>query len=272
MFGRDNVYRGPIVRGTRVHCILYGGKDGVVTAAHGVSDPASCGSVGGWAAAGGRADYDVAFTNGVSRIGESMIRTSVQWSVCDGVATEEEVRAAEKAAADAVAAAEEKGRRDAERRAAERVEHVKNHPHLTPAASKPEWSRGRVAAENIRRELKRAFPGTKFKVTKDEHAAVLVAWTDGPTDAAVKAVTGRYEGGSFDSNEDVYKDNPDATFADVFGRCDYVFESRSSTTAAVAAAWEKAGFNPAEVAEKWEKGTDNDLVTHMRRVWAATAF
>jgi Large polyvalent protein associated domain 30 len=53
-----------IVVGTRVHSILYGGRDGVVYAIHGEQSPSSVRSIGGFMQTGGRAEFDIVFDDG----------------------------------------------------------------------------------------------------------------------------------------------------------------------------------------------------------------
>ena len=67
-----------------------------------------------------------------------------------------------------------------------------------------------IAAEcaaAIRKDLKKVFPGIKFRVTSENFArgnSVNVGWTNGPTVEAVKALVSRYEYGHFDGMADMY--------------------------------------------------------------------
>lgn len=64
------------------------------------------------------------------------------------------------------------------------------------------------AAAMIRKNLKAAFPHTKFKVTSDSFAggdSVDISWTDGPTRKQVEAIANRHEYGSFDGMQDLYE-------------------------------------------------------------------
>lgn len=69
----------------------------------------------------------------------------------------------------------------------------------------------------LRAALKAAFPGVKFSVRKGNGTGsswLSVSWTDGPTDAAVTALTNRYEGSSWNlNNDDSYTRNPDVLMA-----------------------------------------------------------
>jgi hypothetical protein len=111
--------------------------------------------------------------------------------------------------------------------------------HLIQQDGKPEWRGDRLAAENIRRGLKKAFPGYKFSVTASS-GAVRVKWTDGPTVDAVKKITNRHEIGSFNGMDDLYEYSSEAHFAEVFGGTRYVFESREVTPEAKQAAFAAA--------------------------------
>ena len=45
-----------------------------------------------------------------------------------------------------------------------------------------------AVAKMIRKDLKAAFPGTKFSVRKNGYDCVTINWTDGPASDAVMAV------------------------------------------------------------------------------------
>lgn len=65
-----------------------------------------------------------------------------------------------------------------------------------------------AAAQAIRQDLKKAWPGVEFAVTSQGYSmgnSVSVRWTDGPTAAEVGAITGRYKAGHFDGMQDLYE-------------------------------------------------------------------
>src|SRR5271167_1901854 len=78
--------------GTRIHSILYGGRDGVVYAIHGQQSPESVRSIGGLIQTGGGADFDIVFDNGTEslRLPECILR-GVQWRIYEEIATPEEI-------------------------------------------------------------------------------------------------------------------------------------------------------------------------------------
>ena len=136
------------------------------------------------------------------------------------------------------AAAAEGARLKAEREQAEaarladhaqrRAEAIARHPELerVPAGG---YTSAKQAAKNIRLELKRAFPGIKFSVTSQVYTggdSVDIGWELGPTTKEVEAITGKYQEGHFNGMEDIYEENRDNIWPDIFGGAKYVSENR----------------------------------------------
>jgi hypothetical protein len=85
-----------------------------------------------------------------------------------------------------------------------------------------------TAAKNVRTELARTFPGIKFQVKTQRYSMgnnINMSWTDGPTSAAVKAISSKYCGGDFDGSVDLYTYS-DSAWNEVYGEAKYVFENR----------------------------------------------
>lgn len=64
------------------------------------------------------------------------------------------------------------------------------------------------AAKQLKKELKKEFPGVKFSVKSESFSggdAVRVSYTDGPTTKEVKAIADKYQYGSFDGMRDIYE-------------------------------------------------------------------
>ena len=59
-------------------------------------------------------------------------------------------------------------------------------------------------ARAIRAELKKAFPETKFSVTKTPCCNVKVSYDNGVLPSQVRAITSKYQLGKFDSQTDSY--------------------------------------------------------------------
>jgi hypothetical protein len=80
-----------------------------------------------------------------------------------------------------------------------------------------------TAASLIRMELKQTFPGIKFSVnTKSD--SVRIGWSNGPTEESVNEIVDKYEYGTFDGMEDLYKyDNR----RDDIPQVKYVFAQRN---------------------------------------------
>lgn len=106
-----------------------------------------------------------------------------------------------------------------------------------------------VAAKNIRKELKAAFPGVKFSVVSEKYSggnSINVRYEDGPALAEVEAIADKYSEGNFDGMTDCY--NYEASYwTDAFGGSKYIFvgrdfsdESVAQGIAAVVAKWGNA--------------------------------
>lgn len=118
---------------------------------------------------------------------------------------------------------------------------------------------GTFVARNVRAELKRVFPGVKFSV-KSTYSSVRLEWTDGPTDAQVCEVVGRFDIGHSDHNTDYFYTKATA-FSELFGGVQYLNTTRNTSEAftaqALAAWWPTRGesaTHPAPTAQDWKKG------------------
>lgn len=96
---------------------------------------------------------------------------------------------------------------------------------------------GRLAAANMRIELKRAFPGVKFSVRMSYYGAVSIRWTDGPRQTEVEAICRKYRAARFSSMEDMYE-HAAQPWHHVFGGLEYLSVSREESAALVAQAIE----------------------------------
>ena len=97
------------------------------------------------------------------------------------------------------------------------------YPHLTMATETLHGSK--LAAKNIRIELKKNFPGTKFSV-RTSHNSVRISWENGPSVKSVEKFTSRHDSGTFDAMTDCPGWDHSNAFGKVYGECRYVFESR----------------------------------------------
>lgn len=222
--------------GTRIHSILYGGRDGVVYAINGKPKPETVRSIfGGAMMTGGGASFDIVFDNGTESRGlpECILR-GVQWRIYAEVASPEEI-------ADMLlfSASEDVRKRleadaDAIKFAAE-IDALRCDPKFAKLKQVgPNDGGGKLVASNLRVELKAAFAGVKFSIRSD-YNSVRIAWVDGPTTDEVKAVAGKYEGGHFDGMDDSYHHRK-SPFTSVYGSAQYIFENRSHSVAAMKAA------------------------------------
>lgn len=229
---RGDQYQGNLKVGQVVHCILYGGKDGVISAIHGTQDPASIKSLGGGCVVmGGRATIDVAFPEYVSRgIPEGIVR-GVQWYISNTIETKEVIDSCLEIANEAVDQEKEKQRKEGEEKTNIKVGLPAKYPYLTPKNNG--ISSHALGAKNLRIELKRAFPRIKFSVRSESYSggdSINVGWTDGPLTEDVEKISNKYQEGSFDGMIDLYEYDHSNVWPDVFGGAKYVFENRHEST------------------------------------------
>ena len=216
----------PLAVGQRVHCILYGGRDGVIVNIEGVQNPASCSQAGGVMVMGGEAYVDVVWDDyGISRrVPEALVRGGVQWRVYDDVASLEEVAAA--LAGGAIKDASLRAKADeaaaAMRAAMAAAEKSGRALGLVPAAEfRDSGRRGSPVAWNVRRHLKAV--GIKASVVELYHGSIRVRVDASSADRLdeAKIICGRYEAGSFNGMSDCYEYDPSA-WGNVFGDARFV--------------------------------------------------
>ena len=200
-----------LVIGTRVYCALHYCGAGIVYAIHGEQRPDTVQTfMGGAGVSGGSARVDVVFANGhQSRaLPESIVR-GIQWRILDEVASASEIAAAQ---AHAVCVQAQQRAVEDEVKAVHvaEVARLQGAPEFASLTQGDDRYSGKLAASNIRTELRRAFPGVKFSVRKSSHGAVNVRWTDGPTATEVQELVGKYKRGHFNGMEDIYEDERSA--------------------------------------------------------------
>lgn len=216
-----------IVVGTRVNCVLHWTGRGIVSAVHGEQP--------------GTATFDVVFENGeISRgLSENVIR-GVQWSILSEIATDAEIAGA-LAHAEQIATDRKQTDEDSARRIADEVDRLRTDPAYRNLVQGDDHHSGKIAIQNIRTELKAAFPRVRFSVRNPRHGTIIIAWTDGPTEARVNAISDKYAaftfhpGGTF-KDRDMDQVNRDHAWIQVFGAADYIFTSRIHSDAHMARA------------------------------------
>lgn len=143
------------------------------------------------------------------------------------------------------------------------------------------YASAKLAAKNIRTELKRAFPGTKFSVTSDGFSggdSVDVRWSMGPTAKEVEAITGKYQEGSFNGMEDIYEYDRENVIPDLFGGAKYVQEHREDSPAYELIACALCGIwgiePPADRKSFWDLNGDraDDVRQTTRDLLSVTSF
>lgn len=219
-----------ITIGTRVHCVLSYCGEGIVCGIKGEQNPASCKVTGGVLHSGGAAHFDVVFLNGSQSPAcpEAVIR-GVQWRILPGLADAEQIAAALANVA-CVKAMRANAASNAKAAFAAAVDELRARAELAKLEQGDDTSSGTLAAKNIRAQLRAAFPRVKFSVRKRHYGAVSISWTDGPTAAAVDAITNNYKAGRFNGSEDIYESSR-SPWTTVFGGAEYVSTSRDHSPA-----------------------------------------
>jgi hypothetical protein len=225
---RGDEYKGLFQIGQRVHSILYGGRDGIISEIHGTQEPGSIRSLGAGMVMGGRANIDVIFPEYVSRMVPEAIIRGVQWRISEEIATREEMGIAIYRANSAIEEKKRKEREAAEAKATEKSELPAKYPYLIPMDETMKYRGHALGAKNLRIELKRAFPGLKFSVKSETYSggdSINVNWINGPTTEEVKKISDKYQECDFDGMTDS-ENYRHGAWTEVFGGAHYVSENR----------------------------------------------
>ena len=228
---KGNEFQGNLEVGTRIHSILYGGRDGIIFEIRGEQRPETIRRLpGDFMVTGGSASIDVVFEKGtVSRgIPESIVR-GVQWRISDGdLASEEEIQHALAYAELESRRKEKSDKEEAQAKEECRKAFLAAHPELSPVDPK-KYDSLTKGSKNLKQELKDAFPKTKFSVRSRSYSggdSIDVNWTDGPTSEEVEKIISKYQEGSFNGMEDIYEYSKTNVWPDVFGGAKYVMGQR----------------------------------------------
>ena len=119
--------------------------------------------------------------------------------------------------------------------------------------TKPETKKSdhALAAANIRRELKAAFPTIKFAIRSKSYSggdSIDIHWELGPASKEVEAITNKYQKGTFNGMIDLYEYDSDRTWTAKHGSAKYVFCKRNCNSAQQAIETQLAKFYNAESA------------------------
>lgn len=268
--------------GQRLHCILYGGRDGTVAAIHGEQQPATCGSLGGGVMiTGGNAYFDIVWDDGTRspRIPEALARDSVQWAFLDEpLATADEIRQRQ-AEADAETARRAEAERQRQADYAARKAQLQAEwggKLLGPDATRggKRLSSHARGAENLRRQLTATFPGVKFRCRSESYSggdSIDVTWTDGPTVEQVRKFSDRYAEGRFDGMADIYEDDRDNPWPELFGGAKYVGASRGYRAALELAVARLYARNHADFKDHGDTDEEMERRIHNGAEWVSPA-
>ncbi|MEQ5731204.1 LPD29 domain-containing protein [Providencia alcalifaciens] len=223
--------------GQVVYTNLYNLGKGVIVNIHGEQKPQSIKNMYNVMVTGGNAEFDIVLFNGnkSNRLPESILH-GVQWKIENETVDQETIKSLiEKAEAHEQAEKAEEERKINEFK--QGVEFQKNnteYSHLTQITSNSD-KKVKIVGKNIRAELKKHFPKTKFSVRKQYYSSYHVNWTDGPTVDEVESIINKYETSRFDSYTD-YHYSETSPFNVVYGGADYVFTHRDYSDEIIALA------------------------------------
>ncbi|MER5023235.1 hypothetical protein KDV81_23205, partial [Providencia stuartii] len=204
---------------------------------HGEQKPQSIKNMYNVMVTGGNAEFDIVFFNGnkSNRLPESILH-GVQWKIENETVDKETIKSLiEKAEAHEQAEKAEEERKINEfKQGVEFQKSNKEYSHLTQITSNSD-NKVKIVGKNIRAELKKHFPKTKFSVRKQYYSSYHVNWTDGPTVDEVESIINKYETSRFDSYTD-YHYSEISPFNVVYGGADYVFTHRDYSDEIIALA------------------------------------
>ncbi len=223
--------------GQVVYTNLYNLGKGVIVNIHGEQKPKSIKNMYNVMVTGGNAEFDIVFFNGnkTNRLPESILH-SIQWKIEDEMVEQETIKSlVEKAEAHEQAEkAEEERKKNEFKQGVEFQKNNNQYSHLTQITSNSD-KEVKIVGKNIRAELKKHFPKTKFSVRKQHHSTYHISWTDGPTVDEVESIINKYETSRFDSYTD-YHYSENSPFNVVYGGADYVFTHRDYSDEIIALA------------------------------------
>lgn len=213
--------------GQVVFTSLYNSGEGVIVKIHGEQKPKTVSHLSGIISSGGNAEFDIIYFNGgkTNRLPESILYCP-QWQIKNKIVSQETIESLIKKSEEfeqAEKAAEEKKKNEFN----QGVEFQKNnnqYSHLTQITSNSD-NKVKIVGKNIRAELKKHFPKTKFSVRKQHYSSYHISWTDGPTVDEVESLVKKYKTSRFDCYTD-YSYNESSPFNVVYGGADYVFTHR----------------------------------------------
>lgn len=223
--------------GQVVYTNLYHLGKGVIVNIHGEQKPQNIKKMYNVMVTGGNAEFDIVFFNGnkTNRLPESILH-SVQWRIKDETVDQETIKSLiEKAEAHEQAEkAEEERKKNEFKQGVEFQKNNTEYSHLTQITSNSD-NEVKIVGKNIRAELKKHFPKTKFSVRKQHHSTYHISWTDGPKVDEVESIINKYETSRFDSYTD-YHYSENSPFNVVYGGADYVFTHRDYSDEIIALA------------------------------------
>lgn len=173
------------------------------------------------------ATFDVIFYDGTRfrKVSECALRAKTAWYITETIVSQKEIIKLISLANEK----EEKEKAEIEKVNNEfnsEVSRLKTSEEHADLIQSDEPYSEKLAAKNIRIELKKQFKGVKFSVRKTQYDSLYISWIDGPKKDDVKNICSKYKTGRFDSYSD-YHYSDSSPFNKVFGGVSYLFLDRS---------------------------------------------
>lgn len=118
----------------------------------------------------------------------------------------------------------------------EQVQALREDPRYQMLHQGDDPGSGVLATQNIRIELKRAFPGVRFSVRKSGYGTVNVRWVDGPSLVKVDELLGKYQAEEPHPDDGRRLRAENQAWVHAFGGASYVSTARDHSRALVAQA------------------------------------
>lgn len=228
---------------------------GVIVNIHGEQKNQTVNNLAGVISSGGHAEFDIIYFSGekLHRLPERILHCP-QWQITNEIFEQNDIdaliqKAEEFERAEKMAAEKEREEFNANIEIQRKNE---KYAHLTQY-NKMQDNEVKIVGKNIRADLKKHFPKTKFSVRMRHYTAYYVSWTDGPTSEQIESLLNKYKTGCFDAYQD-YHYSEDTPFTAVYGGIDYIFTHRTMSDEAIQQAIDY-------LLDKYTYGFDSAIVT-----------
>ena len=153
------------------------------------------------------------------------------------------------------------------------AELLAEYPYLEPLKGSKKSSHA-LGAANLRKLLKKEFPGIVFSVKSESYSggdSISVHWTDAATNDAVDKFADLFEECSFDGMQDLEIDR-DNIFADIFGGAKYVNAQRTVSNEKFEETAKEMGYDAKFINGRFEGLAYGEDEMIRRATWAKSFY